>query len=219
MRQHPARRRAFAASLAALAGYVDAIGVLTLGGLFVSFMSGYSTRAGVDATLDASRAVLALLLFATFVLGVIAGSFAGERAGQRRARRVLSVMAAALVAATACVALGWNIPGMLAATFAMGATNAIFAPGSGLPVGLTYMTGTLVRLGQTIASGLAGTGDRRAWQPYAVHWLALLAGALLGTFAQLAFGPVALGAGAVVFLIAAMLEMRKPVQLKPARKM
>ena len=38
---------ALAVTLSAVAGYVDAIGFLKLGGFFVSFMSGNSTRLGV----------------------------------------------------------------------------------------------------------------------------------------------------------------------------
>jgi uncharacterized membrane protein YoaK (UPF0700 family) len=38
------RNVALACALSALAGYVDGIGYLHLGGLFVSFMSGNSTR-------------------------------------------------------------------------------------------------------------------------------------------------------------------------------
>src|SRR3569833_1200158 len=37
-----------ACALSALAGYVDGLGFLHLGGMFVSFMSGNTTRMGVD---------------------------------------------------------------------------------------------------------------------------------------------------------------------------
>ena len=42
------RNMTLACALSALAGYVDGIGYLHLGGLFVSFMSGNSTRLGVS---------------------------------------------------------------------------------------------------------------------------------------------------------------------------
>src|ERR1700692_4665311 len=42
------RNVALACALSALAGYVDGIGFLHLGGLYVSFMSGNSTRLGVS---------------------------------------------------------------------------------------------------------------------------------------------------------------------------
>src|SRR5882757_10886260 len=42
------RNVALACALSALAGYVDGIGFIHLGGQFVSFMSGNSTRMGVS---------------------------------------------------------------------------------------------------------------------------------------------------------------------------
>ena len=54
MQDHPRRDQLIAAALAALAGYVDAVGFIASGGLFVSFMSGNSTRLGIGLA-DASH--------------------------------------------------------------------------------------------------------------------------------------------------------------------
>jgi uncharacterized membrane protein YoaK (UPF0700 family) len=49
VRSQARRIRLLAAALSAVGGYVDAVGYLSLGGFFVSFMSGNSTRVGVGA--------------------------------------------------------------------------------------------------------------------------------------------------------------------------
>ena len=72
----------FAAGLSALAGFVDAIGFIELGGFFVSFMSGNSTRLAVGlAERAAGVAALAGGLVASFVIGVIAGTLVAREAG------------------------------------------------------------------------------------------------------------------------------------------
>jgi uncharacterized membrane protein YoaK (UPF0700 family) len=64
------RNITLACALSALAGYVDGIGFLHLGGLFVSFMSGNSTRMGVSlAAGEWGPAVDALGLIVLFVIG------------------------------------------------------------------------------------------------------------------------------------------------------
>ncbi len=54
------RRQSLAAALAALAGYVDAIGFVKLGGLFVSFMSGNTTRMAVGLAGGSAVAAVAV---------------------------------------------------------------------------------------------------------------------------------------------------------------
>lgn len=88
MTRYDKRVQALAIGLSALAGYVDAIGFIQLGGFFVSFMSGNSTRLGVGLIERSNNAALAGGLIALFVAGVIAGSLAGKFAKtHRRPRR------------------------------------------------------------------------------------------------------------------------------------
>src|SRR6267378_3475782 len=117
------RNIALACALSALAGYVDGIGFLHLGGLFVSFMSGNSTRMGVSlAEGHWLGAIEALGLVALFVIGAAAG------------------------------------------------------------LGLTYVTGALVKVGQLAAEALTG-GARWGWASNLLLWAALVAGSLCGALA------------------------------------
>ena len=50
-------RRMLAIGLAGLAGFVDATGFLSAGGYFTSFMSGNTTRFGVDLATDPQMAL------------------------------------------------------------------------------------------------------------------------------------------------------------------
>ena len=79
------RNLVLACTLSGLAGYVDGIGFLHLGGLFVSFMSGNSTRLGVMAAeMDWPKALQALQLIAVFVVGAGTGSLIGTGRGANR---------------------------------------------------------------------------------------------------------------------------------------
>ena len=95
------RNIALACALSALAGYVDGIGYLQLGGLFVSFMSGNSTRMGVAiAHGHWQTAAEALGLIVLFVIGAAVGSLIVLRAH----RQPLVLLAEALLLGAAAVA-------------------------------------------------------------------------------------------------------------------
>src|SRR5215469_1888738 len=96
------RNIALACALSALAGYVDGIGFIHLGGLFVSFMSGNSTRLGVSlAEANWLNAATALGLIALFVTGAAAGSLIVLGRGAHRQPWVL--LAEALLLAVAAL--------------------------------------------------------------------------------------------------------------------
>ena len=174
--------QAFAVGLAALAGYVDATGFLATGGFFLSFMSGNSTRLSVALATGSPQAVLAAALIVTFVVGVTAGSLLGRVAGAHRRRAVLlAAMAATLAGAAMLGQWGALWAAALVTTFAMGAENTVFEVEGEVALGLTYMTGTLVKLGQRIAAALAG-GARWDWVPHLYLWAGLVTGASAGAF-------------------------------------
>ncbi|UFX44083.1 DUF1275 family protein [Bradyrhizobium sp. 41S5] len=185
------RNLALACALSALAGYVDGIGYLHLGGLFVSFMSGNSTRLGVTlAEGHWQHALDALELIVLFVAGAAAGSLIVLGRFAYRQPLILLVEALLLMAAALAYAYGLPNTAVAAIVLAMGLENAVFQLEGGARLGLTYVTGALVKAGQLIAAALTG-GAPWAWLPNLLLWTALVAGALAGA---LAYRSINLGA-------------------------
>jgi uncharacterized membrane protein YoaK (UPF0700 family) len=177
------RNLALACALSAMAGYVDGIGFLHLGGLFVSFMSGNSTRLGVSlAQAHWSNAAEAIGLILFFVAGAACGSLIVLGRGANRQSWVLLVEALLLALAALCYAFGLSSTAVAAMVLAMGLENAVFQIDSGAGLGLTYITGALVKVGQLVAAALTG-GERWAWLPNLLLWAALVAGAVCGASA------------------------------------
>ncbi|MCP1966668.1 YoaK family protein [Bradyrhizobium elkanii] len=177
------RKLALACALSALAGYVDGIGYLHLGGLFVSFMSGNSTRLGVTlAEGHWQHALEALALIVLFVAGAAAGSLIVLSALAHRQPLLLLFEAWLLTAAAVAYAYGLPSAAVAAIVLAMGLENAVFQLEGGAGLGLTYVTGELVKAGQLIAAALTG-GAGWAWLPNLLLWAALVAGALAGAMA------------------------------------
>lgn len=201
------RRRIFAIALSALAGYVDAVGFVATGGYFLSFMSGNSTRMAVGLESDALLVLMPLGLIFCFLLGVMAGCAIGEAARERRPHILLWSIGAALSAAVLLHHGGvFFLPYGLAAA-AMGAENVIFASKGDVRVGLTYMTGTLVKLGQRLHGTLRGRPDSQ-WLPYFLLWAGLATGAVGGAFAFSLLGFDALWIAAAASFVLAVLKQR-----------
>jgi uncharacterized membrane protein YoaK (UPF0700 family) len=177
------RNLALACALSALAGYVDGIGFLHLGGLFVSFMSGNSTRLGVSlAAGHWSNATEAIGLIVLFVIGAAAGSLIMSARTAFCQCLVLLAEAALLAAAALCYERGMPSVAIAAIVLAMGLENSVFQSEGGAGLGLTYMTGALVKVGQLAAAALTG-GRRWGWLPNLMLWAALVVGAVCGALA------------------------------------
>ncbi|HVX74819.1 MAG TPA: YoaK family protein [Bradyrhizobium sp.] len=190
------RNLALACSLSALAGYVDGIGFLHLGGLFVSFMSGNSTQLGVNLAQGRwPNAIQALVVIVLFVAGTAAGSLIARSRWRYRQCWVLLIEALLLAGAALGHAIGLPTFAVVPMVLAMGLENAIFQVRGGPGLGLTYVTGALVKVGQLIAAALTG-GPRWAWLPNLLLWAALVAGALCGARAYLVVNLAAIWAAA-----------------------
>lgn len=184
--------------LSSLAGYVDAVGFMTLGGSFVSFMSGNSTRLGVGlATAVWSQVAIAAGLIVLFVIGVVIGGTIARRVGEERRSAVLATETGVLALGAVMCLLGWRLPGMGLVAVAMGVENAVLQRQGDVRVGLTYMTGALVRVGQRIATALHG-GPRWEWAPYLGLWAGLTTGGAVGALVFVKIDVMALVPAVVV---------------------
>ena len=178
-----------------IAGFVDAYGMITYG-VYVSFMSGNTTQTGYQAAEGAfGPASLSALAILFFVVGSFAGTLLVEFAG-RHARRVLYCVVAAALAAI----VGLTQFGMLSGAFAiaaisvaMGVMNNALSRVGAQAVSLTFVTGSLSRVGSSLALALRRAPLRDAQGPWDTHLRRAL---LLGsTLARLPGRRVAVGRG------------------------
>lgn len=208
MRTLDRQRRNLAYGAACIAGFVDATGFLAASGYFVSFMSGNTTRLGADLASAFPTAWVPAALIAGFVVGVIGGALLAEAAQARRKVAVLTLTAVLLTLAATGATLGApEIAIMLLLATAMGALNNTFQRDGEVAVGLTYMTGALVRMGQGIAARLTGRSDD-GWLAWFGLWLALAGGALGGALAWRAIGMTGLWIAAIATALLAAIAGR-----------
>jgi len=191
-----------AIALAALAGFIDAVAFASTG-FFASFMSGNSTQLGVaigSHVLDTARIAGGIVL--AFVTGVMLAAIAARIWPQRRKAAVMTIATTGIALAAL---LAGRIPDrlvLLLLAFAMGAENGVFSRDGEVSIGLTYMTGTLVRIGQKLAGAIVGDADPWGWLLYLLLWSGFLAGAIAGgyNYALHGFASLWLALGAAVGL-------------------
>ncbi len=197
-----------AALLAGLAGMVDAIGYLHLKHLFVSYMSGNSTQLAVAfGRGDFAEASAILRLVVLFVLGAAAGQIIAHRTGRWHLSAVLATVTALLTVA----ALGATRPEPM--VLAMGALNASMHRAGNVGVSLTYVTGTLVKLGQGLGDFLARRVSGWDWLAQASPWVGLMIGATIGAVVHFRAEPAVAWAPVVAagLLTAVSLAIPEPV--------
>jgi len=202
-----ARGLVLAGLLAALAGMVDVIGYLHLRGLFVSYMSGNSTQLAAalgQGNLAAASSIAKLVV--VFVLGAAAGQMLARPTGEWHMTWVLAAVTVLLTIAALLTAAPEPM------VFAMGALNASMHRAGSIPVSLTFVTGTLVRLGQGLGDFLTRRSSGFKWLAQAVPWVGLIAGATVGSAAFMRIGEAAIWVSVTLsaLLLACSAAMRQP---------
>ena len=210
MHRYDQPRRLLAYGIAGLAGFIDATGFLAADRYFVSFMSGNTTRLGVDLALRPGDAIVPVLLILGFVGGVTMGALVVYRRPATPKSAVLALSMLLIGIGAICHALGM-VPLFLAASvLAMGAINNAFRRKEDeAAVGVTYMTGALVRCGQTVAAWITGRPSNGGWASLLL-WVCLASGAVAGALATQdapALAPwLPLGAAALLLICAHRIE-------------
>ena len=187
--------------LALIAGYVDAYGLIVYG-VYVSFMSGNTTQTG--SMIGQGRLLLAIPS-ALAILFFVTGSFAGTWLTHSRLRHSRQVLFGAIAVLLAVIIGGTQLGLALGAkvciatlSLAMGLMNTTLSQIGAEPVNLTFITGTLNKMGRHLAlaatqaplpdaQGQWDTHLRRAGLMASV-WAGFVTGAMVSGAATSYFG-------------------------------
>lgn len=173
--------------LAALAGMIGSAAFIHTTGYFVTFMTG-NTERGVLGFFrhQPEMAEAAILLIVSFVLGVIAASIFRRRYWENHPHGATVLTTVSLILATSIdlIQEGWsqeNIPFLpiLFVAFGVGSLNTSFVEDGEVSIPLSYVTGTLVKLGQGVERHISG-GSIHDWLGYFILYSSFVAGAALG---------------------------------------
>jgi uncharacterized membrane protein YoaK (UPF0700 family) len=195
-------------ALTVVAGWVDAVGFLRLGGLYPSFMSGNTTQLGIAvAGLEWAAAAVPAALVALFVLGAFTASMFKSLTTQWALPACFALQSALLALALLLTLAGaHSAAALMPLPLAMGLQN-VAARAVGAGSGITFVTGTLVRLGEALA-GAALRGERH-WRAPLLTWLAMATGAAVGTLVETIAAPMALLVPLTVAAVMAGITVRR----------
>lgn len=182
-----------------VAGFLDAVGVTYLSGIFVSFMSGNSIGFGI--AIAHGRAAVAIPI-ASAITSFVIGAFIGSLIAQQRTSATMIVLMLEVAMIVLSIFLVGEINGFIAllpVCVAMGMQNAIPRSVSGVPIGRSFVTGELFGIGHSLALAVQDRSQFRQAALHAASWFTIVLGAISGAVSLTQFGLApCLGACAVV---------------------
>lgn len=156
------------------AGLTDATLYLHSKDLLAVYVTGDTSKLGQALQQgDLQKALPLLGVIVAFLFGTTAGAWLGRRAGSWRSPLLLALVALLLAIAWLATAPHYPPLMVLVIAVAMGLLNQV----RGSEPGVTFITGTLVRLGRALARG-----SWRSAGGLGLRWLAWLLAALAGAW-------------------------------------
>lgn len=235
---------AIAALLTWAAGFVDAVGFISLGHIYTANMSGNSVSVGIQwASHDWLEMVRRIWPVGTYVIGLLFCRILIQVAARARIKSVASiaflieiallapVLFASGVQATSRIAFAYI--GLLA--IAMGIQNAALSHFSSLTIHTGFVTGTLVKFAEEFAKYLTWSFDRirtpgtsitevlaqssrqKAFQMsfwLAAIWVAYVVGAFCGALGDHSFELRSLAVPVLLLLILAAIDRYRPLAIR-----
>lgn len=173
--------------LAGLAGVLGAAAFTHSAGYYVTFMTGNAQRAVLGCFRgDALLSITAALLLLCFVAGVVIASVCKRFFWVAHPHGPTVLTTLSLTAATGLDVIvgGWTetqleFAPILLVVFGIGALNTAFVKDGEVSVPLSYVTGTLVKMGQGIERHIAG-GRASDWLGYFLLFASFALGAAAG---------------------------------------
>ncbi|MDQ2774443.1 MAG: DUF1275 domain-containing protein [Acidobacteriota bacterium] len=230
-----------AAVLTWTAGFVDAVGFISLGHIYTANMSGNTVAIGVQwVSRNGYEAFVRLWPVILYTLGLLFTRLLIEFCARKKIRTVASLAFAVEIALLTPVCLGTapragvSFPLIALLALAMGIQNGALTHFSSLTLHTGFVTGTLVKIAEQGAKYLTWTFDhlrgrrtsvmqalfnslhQRSFQVsawLAIIWAAYVAGACCGAFADFRFSLRSLLLAVLPLLVLIALDMRRPMGL------
>ena len=196
--------------LTLLGGYVDAIGYISLGHVYVANMSGNSVAVGVQSSrMDGPELWRSLWPIISFLVGVLVSRLIVNwgTAGAWRS------LAAPVITFEALALAGFMLvppgaAGVFLAACAMGTQAATLSRFNGVTVYTSFVTGTLVKFGEHAADR---NGTWAAW--FGGLWMAYIVGAILGGTAVRFLSQASAAPAVGCLLLLGLVDLVSPAEL------
>ena len=175
------RRTVLAALLTGVAGFLDAVGYVQLGQLYVSFMSGNSTHLGIAfATEQWHGAVGVCAIIGAFVAGAAIGTAIGDASNRNLHINVIAAELILFLVAILLTIADYSGPALALISVAMGMQNVLHQRIAGADIGKSFITGALFALGQSLARIFRRRDAAVQAAENALSWVSFVVGAVLG---------------------------------------